>query len=69
MVGNKVADGGAGTLELRFTGQMNYKDVELLIFWRSIRAEPLIALNMIFEGILDVGCIPTLRFGFVDVIE
>src|SRR5205807_5152028 len=68
-ISDKVTYSCSGTLHLRFTLQVNYENIKCLFLWRRICAEPLVALDVLFKGVLDVGCIPTVRFRFVDVID
>ena len=63
MVGDKVTDGGPGTLQLRFGRQMDDEHVELVLIRRRVRAEAFVAFDVVFEGIFDVSGVPRLHLG------
>ena len=69
MVGDEIADGGAGALQFKLRRQMDNKNVKLLTVGRGVSAEALEARDVVFEGVLDVGGVPRLRLGFVNVFE
>ncbi|MFH0341544.1 MAG: hypothetical protein ACHBNF_05300 [Chromatiales bacterium] len=69
MIGHEVADRGAGAFELRLFREVDDQDIEFLVVGRCVRAKPLIPLDVVLEGVLDVLGVPTLRFGLVNAIE
>ena len=66
MVGDEVADGGAGALQLGFVGQVDDQHVELFVVGRRVRAEALEAVDVGLEGVLDISGVPLLRLGLVE---
>ncbi len=58
VVGHEVADGGAGPFQFGLIGEVDNQNVELLLFGRRVRAEALVALDVVLEGILHVLAVP-----------
>ena len=61
VIGNEITDGGTRPFQLGFGGQVNDQHIQRFFTGRSVCPQPLIAVNMVFEGVLDVGGVPLLR--------
>src|SRR6266853_289616 len=68
MVGNEVANGGAGTFQFPFRSQVNDQQVQLPLLWRCVCAEPLVPVYVVLEGVFDVLASPRLGLGFVNAV-
>jgi len=57
---DKITDGGARPCQLGFIGQMNNQNIQFIIIGCSVGAEPFVAVDMVFEGGLNIRAVPRL---------
>ena len=69
VVGDEVADGGAGALQLGIAGQVDDQHVELFILGRGVSAKTLETGDVGLESVFDIGGTPRLRLRLVELVE